>query len=98
MNDLVDKIHRHNDGFGTLSFESIQDCTNIAEACKTQQLQGITGTGDIKLAARIPDVFVIKYCNDNNITFNEFLTNREHIKRLGNDPAIAHFRVWKGRL
>lgn len=86
------------DGKGTLTFERVQDCTAIAEAAKTQQLQGITGTSDMKLAARLPEVMVEAYMNRNNLTFHEFLNNKDHIKAMCNDPALAHFRVWKGRM
>jgi hypothetical protein len=91
-------IHRHNDGKGTLTFERVQDCTAIAEAAKQQQNYGVTGTSEMKLAARLPLVMVEAYLNNNNITMNEFLVNREHIKRMCEDPALAHFRVWKGKL
>jgi hypothetical protein len=82
----------------TLIVVASQDCTAIAEACKVQQIEGVTGTSDMKLAGRIPDIFVEKYLNDNHITFREFMNNPEHAKRILNDPAMAHFRVWKGKL
>lgn len=96
--DIQTNIHRHNDGVGGLTFERVQDCTNIAEACKTQQLQGVTGTADMKLAARLPMIMVERYLNGHGLTMNEFITNKEHVKRICNDPAMAHFRVWQGRL
>jgi len=98
MDDVKTVIHRHNDGQGTLSIQTLQDCTPIAELCKTQQREGVTGTSEMKLAARIPDVMVTAYCNNNNITFSEFINNREHVRRIVNDPAMAHFRVWQGRI
>jgi len=98
MSEVQHVIHRHNDGAGSMTFETAQDCTAIAELCKTQQLQGKTGTSEMKLAGRIPDVFVAKYMNDHNITFREFITNREHVRRVLNDPAMAHFRVWQGKI
>lgn len=86
------------DGKGTITFESFQDCTAIAEAAKTQQLQSITGTSELKLAATLPMVMVEAYMNTNNITMHEFLNNKDHIKIMCNDPALAHFRVWKGKI
>lgn len=91
-------IHRHNDGNGTLTFETVQDCTAIAERAKSMHNSGNHGSSEMKLAATIPNVFVDDYCNRNNITFHEFLKNEEHIKRLLNDPAIDHFRIWKGKI
>lgn len=98
MDDVKTIIHKHNDGQGGLSFERIQDCTAIAEAAKRQQNYGVTGTSDMKLAARLPLVIVERYLNDNAITMHEFLGNKEHIKRLCNDPSLSAFRVWNGRI
>lgn len=98
MIDVQTKIHRHNDGNGTLTFERFQDCTAIAENAKRQQTQGVTGTADMKLAATLPFIMVEAYMNANNIDMHEFLNNREHIRRMVNDPALAHFRIWNGKI
>jgi hypothetical protein len=98
MDGVKTIIHRHNDGKGTLTFERVQDCNAIAEAAMKQQNSGLTGSADVKLAARLPLVMVEAYMNNNNITMHEFLNNQDHIKRLVNDPALAHFRVWKGAI
>jgi hypothetical protein len=83
---------------GILSVNRIQDCDPIAEHCKNLSSIGADGSKEMKFAGSIPDVMVEKYCNDYGITFSEFISNKEHIKRVMNDPAMAHFRVWKGRL
>jgi hypothetical protein len=75
-----------------------QDCTSIAEHAKALQNEGMQGSNEFRHAAKIPLVFVEAYCNQNNILFSEFMENKEHIKRLVNDPALAHFRIWKGKL
>lgn len=98
MSGVQTIIHRHNDGKGTLTFERVQDCTAIVEAAKRQQNIGNTGSGDVKLAARLPLVMVEAYLNNNNITMHEFINNQDHIKRMCDDPALAHFRIWKGKL
>jgi hypothetical protein len=98
MDGVKTIIHRHNDGNGTLTFESVQDCTAIAEAAQRQQISGLTGSSDVKLAARLPLVMVEAYLNNNKITMHEFLNNQDHIRRMCSDPALAHFRVWKGNL
>ena len=77
---------------------STQDCTPIAELCKTQHNEGIQGTKEFKLAGRLPDIFVNKYLSDHHITFGEFIREPEHARRMLNDPALSHFRVWKGVL
>jgi hypothetical protein len=83
---------------GYLTTGTVQDCTAIAEQMKAMHNAGDFGSSDMRYCGRIPDVFVEKYCNDNGITFHEFMANREHIKRLINDPALAHFRCWKGKV
>jgi len=50
------------------------------------------------LAASIPFVIVEKYCNENNVTFQDFMNSQDHKKRLLNNPANSAFRVWKGQV
>lgn len=83
---------------GDVTFESIQDCTPILERASRMHNEGFTGSSEMRYAGRIPDVIVEKYCIDNNLTFREFCTNKEHIKRIMNSPDMAGFRVWKGKL
>ena len=83
---------------GNVTFESIQDCTSIVERAKRMHNEGITGSSEMKYAARIPDVIVEKYCIDNNLTFREFCCDEAHLKRVLNDPAMAAFRIWKGKV
>lgn len=83
---------------GSLLTGTVQDCTPIAEYTKALHNSGFTGSSDMKLAASVPMVMVEKYCNDNNIFLSEFMNSADHKKRMLNDPALAHFRVWKGRI
>ena len=83
---------------GVVTFESIQDCTPILERASRMHNEGFTGSSEMKYAGRIPDVIVEKYCIDNHLTFREFCVGQEHVKRLMNDPAMAGFRVWKGKI
>lgn len=83
---------------GRMTIASVQDCTAIAERCKTMHNEGHHGTSELKFAGSIPDVFVNKYLTDNNITFAQFIKEPEHVRRMLRDPALAHFRVWKGAL
>lgn len=82
---------------GRMVVERVQDCTALAEHCaklrhETEQ------RGEMRLAARLPEVVVERYCNDNGITFGEFIGSPEHLRRVCNDPALAAFRVWSGRI
>ena len=84
---------------GALVTGTIQDCTAIAERTKALHNIGFQGPSkDMKLAASIPFVMVDKYLNDNRLTLQEFQRDKAHIRRLLNDPALAHFRVWGGKV
>ena len=95
MVDIDTRISLHG---GDLTVQRSQDCTAIAEYAKDRQREGNHGTNEMKLAASIPYVMVEKYINDNGITFAEFMANQDHIKRVCNDPAMSHFRIWPGRV
>lgn len=83
---------------GNLVTGTVQDCVPIAEMAKARHNEGLHGSSDMRLAASVPFVFVEKYLNDHNITMQELGKSQEHQRRLLNDPALAHFRIWKGRV
>lgn len=83
---------------GDATFKSSQDCTKILEHTKRLHNEGIHGGDEMRHAARIPQVIVEQYLNQNGILFSEFMSNEVHIKRMLNDPALAGFRVWAGRV
>lgn len=93
--DLATKVHLHD---GKMTFQRTQDCTPILEHCHDRTVAGATGSSDMKHAAKLPFVVIEAYCNQQNITFSEFMQNKEHIKRVLNDPSLAGFRIWKGRV
>lgn len=78
------------------TFQRTQDCTPIAEYAKAQHNAGMTGSADVKHAARLPMVIVEAYCNENGVSFAEFMQNPVHVKRLVQDPKNDAFRIWKG--
>lgn len=83
---------------GSLTTGTVQDCTPILEYAKARQNEGHTGTSDMKFAASIPHVVIEEYCKRNNIGFDECIQSQEHSRRLLNDPSLAGFRIWKGRV
>lgn len=93
--DLETKIHLHD---GSMTVQRTQDCTPILNYAKEQHLSGAHGTSEMKHAASIPFVLVEQYCNLNNIEFHEWSSNPVHLKRMLNDPDLAHFRIWPGRV
>lgn len=89
-------LHHHMDGTGTITFESRQDAEPILEHAKRLHIEGQHGTSEMRHAARFPRVLVDKYCNDNGITFEEWMKDKTHIRRMLSDPDLSYFRVWKG--
>lgn len=94
--DIGTRIHTNDSG--DVTFERIQDCTPILEHSTALHNEGLHGSGEMRHAARLPFVLVERYLNDNNITLSEFCSNREHVKRMLNDPSLAGFRIWKGKV
>lgn len=83
---------------GRLFVGRSQDCTAIAEDCKRRHNAGEFGTKELKHAARIPNVMVEAYCNATGVSFEDFITDPVHIKRVVEAPENADFRIWKGAL
>lgn len=81
---------------GNLITGTIQDCDPILEDAKARHKAEMFGTSEMKHAARLPLVAVETYCNVNGITFDEWMANPAHIKRMLSDPALSDFRIWKG--
>ncbi|WGT64793.1 hypothetical protein [Variovorax paradoxus] len=75
-----------------------QDCTPVAERAKEMQRAGLHGSSEVKLAASIPNILIEQYCLDNDITYREWCVDPAHIRRMLEDPALAHFRIWPGRI
>jgi hypothetical protein len=83
---------------GEAYVQRTQDCTPIAEETQALHREGFHGSSNVKHAARIPNILIEKYCQDNGITFREWLLDEAHIRRMLNDPALAHFRIWPGQI
>ena len=83
---------------GALITGTTQDCTPYAERAQAMQAAGLHGSRDMRLAASVPAVLVERYCNQAGIDLAEFNASQDHKKRLLNDPALAAFRIWPGRV
>lgn len=95
MGDISTKIHVEN---GDVIWQRTQDCTPIAEEAQRLSIEGFHGSSEMRHAARFPMVLVEKYMNEKNITFQEFMKDRSHVKTMLSDPALAHFRIWQGNV
>lgn len=83
---------------GKLITGTIQDMTPYAERAKERQRTGDFGSSEMRLVADIPLAAIEVYCNANGITLEEWGNDKAHIRRMCNDPALADFRVWPGKL
>jgi hypothetical protein len=83
---------------GALVTGTTQDCTPYAERAKAMHNEGRHGSSDMRLAASVPMVLVESYLNRCGIEMSDFVASPEHQRRFLNDPALSHFRVWKGRV
>ena len=95
MSALQTQIHVADD---VMTVVATQDCVPIAEWAKERHNTGAHGSNEFRHAARIPQVMVEKYLNDNNITYREWSTDKAHIRRMLQDPALQAFRIWKGAI
>ncbi len=97
MSDVLNRYHHDGD---RLIIERVQDVEPYLEhLAKIRQVtDGVSESGDFRYAGTIPDVIVEKYCNERGISYAEFVNNREHHRRILNDPNYSKLRVWKGRL
>jgi len=71
---------------------------DIRDYCIARHNEGHHGHKDMKLMASFPQVVVDHYIAVTGITFQEFIRNPEHAKRMVNDPALADFRIAPGRM
>lgn len=95
MLDLKTSLHVED---GNVISQTSQDCTPIAEFAKAQHNAGYHGSSEVKHAASIPLVIVEKYCNENGVSFPEFMANPAHIRRVVMNPDNAAFRIWPGKI
>lgn len=59
---------------------------------------GETGSATFRHAAKIPFSVIEAYLASAGIDLHEFSINPVHVQRMCNDPALAGFRIWGGRI
>ncbi len=97
MSGLITRLHYDSDG-DKLIAEAVQDVEPVMNFTKAFHLDGFHGRNDFRFAGSIPQVLIEKYCEDNGITFAEWMEDGEHQKRMLNDPDLSVFRIWPGRI
>lgn len=81
---------------GSLITGTVQDCTPILEDAKARHNAGAVGSSEMRHAARLPLQVVEAYCNTAGITFEQWMNDPVHAKRMLQDPALSGFRIWSG--
>lgn len=95
MGQVLTKLHETEAG---LTIERVQDVEPILDGTHARRVAGLIGSSEMRHAASLPMVIVEAYCNDKGITFQEFMTDPQHVKRMLNTPELRAFRVWEGRV
>jgi hypothetical protein len=75
-----------------------QDVEPILDFTKGMNAIGAGNGKDLKHAAELPSIVVENYMNVNGVSFHEILNNPIHVERMCNDPALAAYRIWQGRV
>jgi hypothetical protein len=82
----------------SLTINRVQDVQPILEYAAEMRATGSIGSDEMRHVARIPTICVEQYMQANGVTWSEFINNPEHAERMLNDPALAGFRIWQGRV
>src|SRR5262245_32377197 len=96
----VAEYHGYDDLTDRTIIETVQDVAPILErnrALQNADDQGWSGSRDLRRAATIPDIIILKWRNEYGID----VFNRDHwpaVKRLLNDPEWRYLRTAPGRL
>jgi hypothetical protein len=83
---------------GKLITGTVQDCTPYLERAQKMRTEGGHSSKELKHAASFPFVVVEQYCNNNGITFAEWMKDGIHAKRMMSDPSLSYFRIWEGKI
>lgn len=75
-----------------------EDVEPVLEHVKNLRAIGEVGSSELRHAATLPAIVVENYCKQHGIDHHEFMANPVHIRRMLNDPELAGFRVWGGRV
>jgi hypothetical protein len=96
MDDIRTTWHDHGAEGAVIARQGLVG--GVVDMCKELHNSGTHGSKDVKHLASVPRLVVEHYCTVNGVTLAEFMRNKDHIKRLLNDPAFADFRVWPGQV
>lgn len=98
MSAVIDTFH-YDESTDTAVIKSVQDVEPILEANK----RAFNDSGGYKSEvmnhkARIPEVIALKWCNDNGVKYQEFLSDPNIMRRFLNDPDNKAWLTRPGRV
>lgn len=82
----------------TLVIKREVDVTPMLDHLADLRSVGATGSSECKHAASYDPEVVYAWCQRRGITYGEWLANPVHVRAMLNDPDMAAFRVWKGKV
>lgn len=92
MIDINTRFIARSDEFGVKLTQDVEPV--LQEVERYRQANPRRPKGLYKKAS-FPLALVKAYMVEKNITFEEFLNNKEHIKNMCNDPALSKFKTYK---
>ena len=82
----------------TLVEQRTVDVEPHLEHAKRMRSLGMVGSSEMRCAAVFPPEVIENYIARAGITLHDFLTDTAHVRRMLNDPDLAGFRHWQGRI
>lgn len=96
---MIKETYHYDDLTDTLTIASEQDCEPIIK--EIERIKQVTdGRGNTSLGyfvGRIPDEIVKGYMREQGVSFEEFIKDETHVKRILNNPDFKKFRIFEGR-
>lgn len=83
---------------GAVTLRRSQDVEPYLDHVQALRSAGGTGSSDFRHAAKIPFAAIEAYLAHAGIDLHEFHVNPVHLRRMLNDPALAGYRIWQGRV
>lgn len=68
----------------------------VADSAKRLRIDGHHGDKEMRHLAEFPGIVVQAYCDNNGITWQEWVANPDHARRMMKDPALSDFLIWNG--
>ncbi len=77
-------------------FADVEPIMDDVKAIK-QVTDGRSKSGELYHVGRLPAIIVEAYCVKQKVSFSEFCSNPEHVRRILNDPDYKAFRIFEGQ-